>query len=320
MYEYNSDLRYECADALSILLPQHCVLSPVEMEALFKWMQNGRIPVLLYGKYDEAWMMAAWQQSRTAGVLSDKWLHVNVDLLFAQNLDGLDDFSLATYAAALLERDHEFIDMSGQQKSWMKMCNVYKKIVDNPEGTVLLNYSWLFNDMLQYAMVGSEKEMRALFNTSLAFELEHGTDAGARRILVMYAGHLLHQKHISEGILALARILETHPNDFEIHEEVMKVMFQENELKMGQMVLTAMARVPMVENQSRRYREYRRIYFRTDCADSCETWLEERLLQSLTPPRCASHQPMLSALVAELVPRLKRVPFKHIGGIERKSR
>ena len=319
MNSYDCYLQHEYVDALSVLLPQHCVLSPMEMEALLTWMQDGCVPALLYGKYDESWMMAAWQQSRSAGVLSDKWLHVNFDVLFAQNLDGLDDFSLATYAAALLERDHEFIDLSGQQKSWMKLCNVYKRIADNPEGTVLLNYSWLFLDMLQYAMVGSEKELRALFDAALAFELEYGIRAGVCRILVMYAGQLLHQKRVSEGILALARILETHPDEFDVYEEAMKMLFQENESKMGQMVLTAMARIPMGENQRQRYSEYCRIYSFTDCSNGWETCLEQRLVQSLTPVCRVRHQPPLRALVAELVPSLKCVPVKQVSGIRRKS-
>lgn len=299
-------------ESLLRLLPQHCRLDSGEMAALFNWTTRGKIPEELGDNFEEKWLRLAFQQSRDVIFLADKWCHVSVDVLFSQKLDGLDDFALATYGTALLERDHECGNLTALGSSWSKICDVYNRIVDNPVGTVLLNYSWLYNDIVQLGMVDNAQRVRQLHHIALAFELRHGTDFGVSRWLLALAVHLMQTGCTGEGMEALARILESHVRCFDVYEVAANMLFDSGKNALGRLVLDAMDAISMNRGQRRRYEEQCRLYIREPSREFSLTQGEKRVAEAVGRAGCASNESCVSALASELVPHIDQVPVKQI--------
>ncbi|MBN2716948.1 MAG: hypothetical protein JXX14_13935 [Deltaproteobacteria bacterium] len=298
--------------SLLCILPQYCRLSPAEMEALILWQAGIGKAVSLRRLYGERWMLAAVQDVRAAAVLADKWLYADTRTLQGQKPDGLNDFALATFAGVLEERDSETAIGMDSSQSWEKMCDIYWQLIRNRDGTVLLNYSWLFNDMIRFARVKDDTVMTALQRMALAFELKKGTPEGLVHMLLLHAEQLLLRGKTSDGTVLVARLIENHPWDYGVYEAAATAFFNSGELWLGQLVLDAAALLPKNRHQLNRYRDLCTVYSGscriTQLKKPAPNYYEYVALALRTPIRPQSGND--KKLVRELVPGIDEMRVK----------
>lgn len=302
--------------ALDSALPQYATVSLSEVDAIFRYVDEGRYIRKILKDKSEHWIINAYQELRLAERLTDIWLSMEIGQLCEQQIEHLDDFSLATYAAVLQHRDEEKGSVQSKQTSILdKVSLVFECIADNRIGSNLLYYGWLFSDMVAYDLARDEPHHMRLLHVALAFELRWGTSKNVVYALARLACERIRRGELERGAHMITRIVEQGFAGFRTFETA-AVAFHNAHQKDAVKVILEGAQKKASDDKSLldAYDDLCWILPR-QCSESSSPHPWVRTMQQAVMGTISSTNGMsLANLVAELVPGIYDFPVKEFPG------
>jgi hypothetical protein len=298
-----------CTSALECALPIYIRMLPRDMAALFDWVETGKVPHRLLQSHSEAWLMTAYSELREAGLMADKWLHASIDELHGQKLDDLSDLSLAAYASLLQDRSHESNDRGRDR---IRLCDAYQRLLDNGQGSILLDYGWLYGDILEYPMEMDYDMFWRIHDHALVHEIHYGTEARLLDVLLRRVTDEIEEGDLNRGVEWISRIIENYPGKFAVYERAATAFFQAKRDALGQMVLHVAGTLTLDPEEAHEYDDVCFLYRRKEHVEPRGTGEELRLARALS--RSAKNGVGLSPaeLTRALFPAIDMVPVKQI--------
>ena len=93
-----------------------------------------------------------------------------------------------------------------------------RRVLDNPVGSVLVDYEWLYGDLVAYDNLDSEAAHLGAVKRILAHNIRYGKGKGVPGILRQLMGEMLRCEQMEAGVNMLVRMLQSDPLAFEVYE------------------------------------------------------------------------------------------------------
>jgi len=209
--EVESDL--SSYSALNCALPIYLAASVRTLEEIGQEGTGRRVSGAKAGKYSTAWKEAARAEMSRTDALMDEWLELGGDELAAVPLDGLDDFSLCTYESLTMHSEHH------SDALWDRGKDALRRIPANPQGSVLVDYEWLYSDLVAYQTMASFEDDIAVLRTALAHNLHYSGGGGAESLLRLMMEIWIENGCVKDGVNLLLQVLQAAPLAFEFYEK-----------------------------------------------------------------------------------------------------
>ena len=298
--------------ALECAVPIYIKMLPGDMAALFDWVETGKMPHKLLANHSEAWLITAYSELREAGMMADKWLHVHIRELHDQKLDGLNDVSLVAYASVVQDRSHESNDDTDDRNI---MYDAYRRIIHNPHGSILLDYGWLYGDVLDYQVMPEDELYWQIQVRALAHAICYGDEGRIFVALVRRISDEIEMGDLNQGVEWISRIFENFAGRFYVYERAAAAFFQGQQDGLGQMVLQAAGALNLDGEDAEEYQDLCCMYRKKETRTPPSPELEKRLAMAMTVPAERSDTLTLSQLIKELFPAIDSIPVKRIASL-----
>ncbi|MBN2715015.1 MAG: hypothetical protein JXX14_04115 [Deltaproteobacteria bacterium] len=312
MNEKAENSRANYADALEFAMPIYLSIAHFELMEIFDWMAHGTVPGDILAEKGEQWLRSACGQLEAVGELAEAWLQMDTQPLLMQPIDGLDDLCLSVYASILQDRDFSQDSSNSSQLEREKMCAAYRLLMDNPQGTVLLDYSWLYGDIIEYRMVADDEAYWHAQNVALAFELKYGSADQIRERLICRVYDEITEGDFERGVRWFALLIENWPDTFEVYESGAAALFKAGQKRLANEVLYRAQHLKM-DGEIRHF--YEDLCFMYDVKPQKlrpESQLEKRMVRALSQPLPKSERLNAAAMLESLFPNIKTLPVKQI--------
>jgi hypothetical protein len=295
--------------ALECAVPIYIKMLPGDIAALFDWVETGKTPHNLLANHSEAWLITAYSELREAGMMADKWLQVHIRELYEQQLDGLNDLSLVAYVSVVQDRSHEATDNADDRS---RMYDAYRRLIQNPRGSILLDYGWLYGDVLDYQVMPEDELHWQIQDCALAHAICYGDEGRIFAAMVRRISDEIEMGDLNRGVEWISRIFENFAGRFCVYESAAAAFFQGNHNLLGQMVLQAASSLNLDAEDAHAYQDLCFMYRRKETGARPSPDLEKRLAMAMANPAEGSKKLTLLQLIQELFPSIDRVPVKQI--------
>lgn len=300
--------------ALDCVLPLYSKIGVNTVEAIFDYIYEGVRDVSLLAQRSEGWIIAAYKELRAAEILADRWMDMDIAVLYNIRLDGLDDFSLATYASIVQERDaEEAFETEKCARGWDRAILAYSILTKNSEGSVLLDYGWLYRDLLGYQMVLDDDAYCQILERMVAFEYKWGTEDTVLNALGYLACDSIATGRISAGSEQLVRILESRFCSFSIFEKAVVACHRIGKLTACKILLDAALKLSQTNAALRHaYDDLEMMINLPPIPPAPTNLFEKKLANAVSQSQFQKSTLSAKELANELVPHLASLPVKSI--------
>ncbi len=206
----------EFLHGLSMFLPLYTRATIGHLEACHQAVEAGRELDGIVPDRTADWVRAAYEQTRHTESLLDQWRSLSDEQLVNLPLNEMDDFSLATYAQYLFEL--ELSDSPLEERIRARNVEAQVACLRSAQGSELVDYDWMFSDLLGYDMVEDEAVYDDLMLRSLAHNLRFKEGQRAPMIIAEIATDHLAADRLELGVELFSNLLETYRDSFEILE------------------------------------------------------------------------------------------------------
>ena len=201
--------------ALNDALPLYAKITIPALDDLWHCVQNGKSIKGLFKYESRAWVEAAFKDAMRAEKNASIWLNMNDEEFLNVNLEGLDDFSLITYSTITLDFSSENFQYDINEKGSEALLQVLK----NKEGSVLVNYEWLYSDIVQYETSLEFDEMMNILKASLAHNIYYEKNDKVRDILNHIVSEYFNFDSAPEAANMVMRMMDCDPFNLEVYED-----------------------------------------------------------------------------------------------------
>jgi len=205
-----------CLTSLDVVMPMYATVTREEAAAICGAVAGGEdLDAVIPGR-SRAWVAAAWEELDKARALAEEWLYLEDDEFsnaIRTVLPTLEDFSLAVvYEATQLRDNRDIQDLA---------CEALRRIPLNRNGSVLLNYEWLYADMAQYDVMEDGQARLDLYRLAMQHNLMLGDGEALLSQLEGLMAELFRQGLMDEGVNKLACLVHAMPFRFSTWDSAM---------------------------------------------------------------------------------------------------
>jgi hypothetical protein len=300
---------------LDVTLPLYTTAHINKLESCHGDMAAGRdLNKTVEGK-SKKWVLEAVKDSFNAEILSDRLCEMSDGELIAYPFDGLDDFTLATLAQMLFDRNEGSPEIG--EKLQDRNGEALLAVLCSKKGSVLVDYDWLFSDMVAYEV--SEADPVNLLMRSLAHNIEHCDGNRVVAILSHLSSLQIETDQGKEGVALLADLIKHDPQNFDVYDHGAISLANTGHLKLAcavakrglDMVVRTASRNDSADDLGfhlQQWKNSKREVMGSPIPGDCARLLEEALNTSFYSP----NEFLGVDLARKLVPTLDQVPVKQM--------
>lgn len=188
--------------------PLYSTVRPEEMTACMYAMQRGgRLPEIIANR-DPAWIRLTAETALDTEVVADSFICLTPEEQIAYPCAGLSDFTLATLSGIMMEN----IDTEHVDAMTLAMNDLLLAALDSETASPLIDYEWIYQDMVQYHVVDRRGiEPVWTLKRSAAHDLKLCGGERIPRILAHMAEVCMELDDFAEGFRLYAALLRYDP-------------------------------------------------------------------------------------------------------------